>query len=591
MGLFSSRSSHKASRKPPDDVVASLSHPLGRNASASSSGPNLGLDKLDKYQRQVYTCILLDQADHLGDDADDGNIVGKMEDEGSGGSDSESDTDSDDDNDDDDEATKARKKAKREAKKDALKQQANKSTIGFPPKYTSLAPLAPRYRIVPREEEGHEKLPGYKSHIFREGLLERKVELDTPFDGASNRKWMHVHVELNNTKLSIYSVSSRIGRNSKKYTDSLTDKSYKIKQLIKVYSLQYADVGLASDYDKKSNCIRIRAEGEQFLLAAATELDCVEWARNLMMGTEISLPLEERKLPKLRSIPRRRHGRRRREELEEQRMSRDLMLRPYSSRMSAVSLSSTVSRPQSRPPARPRGSSSGTETGVSHFNRNHRSSVHFHTPAHPRRSSTPGLSHTTTHSSSMSGMPGLSGSSYMFDADWSEDEDFTANNNANNRNTSLRAPRSNESGAAPTSESSSVVLSPSTSAVSSGPDDDHNDDNQSSATSASVSAAIPSIQDPEVEEHDTESDDEADTNLLRPVNTQATTTSMTFTFGYKWNPAKLLPTQSALIKYARRCLAQLPEDTPWLNKKIVKDGAKYIVHERKLEKISQTVAN
>jgi hypothetical protein len=47
--------------------------------------------------------------------------------------------------------------------------------------------------------------------------------------------------------------------------------------LIKLYTLQHAESGLGSDYTKRKNIIRVRMEGEQFLLQARDVADVVEW--------------------------------------------------------------------------------------------------------------------------------------------------------------------------------------------------------------------------------------------------------------------------------------------------------------------------
>lgn len=49
------------------------------------------------------------------------------------------------------------------------------------------------------------------------------------------------------------------------------------KGLKRLYTLQRAESGLASDYFKRKNVIRIRMEGEQFLLQAPSVPAVVEW--------------------------------------------------------------------------------------------------------------------------------------------------------------------------------------------------------------------------------------------------------------------------------------------------------------------------
>jgi hypothetical protein len=61
-----------------------------------------------------------------------------------------------------------------------------------PPKYSHLVPTSPRFPVFPRDEEGVEQLPGYKSSIEMSGMLTRKMELLSPFDSAPSRNWHNI---------------------------------------------------------------------------------------------------------------------------------------------------------------------------------------------------------------------------------------------------------------------------------------------------------------------------------------------------------------------------------------------------------------
>lgn len=95
------------------------------------------------------------------------------------------------------------------------------------------------------------------------------------------------------------------------------------KDLLRTYSLQNAESGLASDYLKRKNVIRVRMEGEQFLLQARDVPAVIEWievchdydfqGRSLIIlwsrqgiqaATNISLDLDERPMPKGPMFPR-----------------------------------------------------------------------------------------------------------------------------------------------------------------------------------------------------------------------------------------------------------------------------------------------
>ncbi|KAK9381543.1 uncharacterized protein V2V93DRAFT_367224 [Kockiozyma suomiensis] len=90
---------------------------------------------------------------------------------------------------------------------------------------------------------------------------------------------------------------------------SLPADSFSPSHLLRSYTLQYAQIGLATDYKKKSNVIRVRAEGQQFLLLCADARECVEWTAAMQVACDLALPLDERTIPRFRSIPSRRHRR------------------------------------------------------------------------------------------------------------------------------------------------------------------------------------------------------------------------------------------------------------------------------------------
>ncbi|KAG1876874.1 hypothetical protein C8R48DRAFT_591354 [Suillus tomentosus] len=82
--------------------------------------------------------------------------------------------------------------------------------------------------------------------------------------------------------------------------------------LIRAYTLQHAESGLGNDYFKRKNVIRVRLEGEQFLLQAADVPSVVEWIEAFHAGTNIALDLDHRVMPKGPMFPRRRRRRNRR---------------------------------------------------------------------------------------------------------------------------------------------------------------------------------------------------------------------------------------------------------------------------------------
>ncbi|KAG5723964.1 hypothetical protein E4T56_gene11277 [Termitomyces sp. T112] len=81
------------------------------------------------------------------------------------------------------------------------------------------------------------------------------------------------------------------------------------KDLLRMYTMQNAESGLGNDYIKRKNVIRVRAEGEQFLLQAKDVADVVTWIEVLQASANIALDLDERLMPKGPLFPRRRRRR------------------------------------------------------------------------------------------------------------------------------------------------------------------------------------------------------------------------------------------------------------------------------------------
>ncbi|KAJ7163715.1 hypothetical protein C8R46DRAFT_998634 [Mycena filopes] len=81
--------------------------------------------------------------------------------------------------------------------------------------------------------------------------------------------------------------------------------------LIRAYTMQHAESGLGNDYVKRKHVIRVRLEGEQFLLQARDVGDVVDWIEGFHCATNIALDLDERIMPKGPLFPRRRRRRNR----------------------------------------------------------------------------------------------------------------------------------------------------------------------------------------------------------------------------------------------------------------------------------------
>lgn len=74
--------------------------------------------------------------------------------------------------------------------------------------------------------------------------------------------------------------------------------------LIKTYTLQYAECGLGLDYLKRRNVVRVKVEGEQFLVQGKDAIEVVAWIEGIQTGANVALDLDERPMPRGPLFPR-----------------------------------------------------------------------------------------------------------------------------------------------------------------------------------------------------------------------------------------------------------------------------------------------
>ncbi|GAA6048237.1 hypothetical protein JCM3770_006497 [Rhodotorula araucariae] len=229
-----------------------------------------------------------------------------------------------------------------------------------PPAYSSMyrqsGTGAPQV-IVPREEEGNEGLPPYSCAIHIEGYMPRKLEFTAPGIQARDRAWKRQYFVLHGTSIKIYRFDLRshpipgeedwsvvpaniagsdgppplhfhegeYGADQSPHGNRFSIEHAKAKAkdriiasatasaenaLVRHYSLQHAESGLAADYVKRKHVVRVRAEGEQFLLQAKDDRGVIDLIEALQAATNVSLDLDARPLPKFITLPRRRRRRR-----------------------------------------------------------------------------------------------------------------------------------------------------------------------------------------------------------------------------------------------------------------------------------------
>lgn len=185
-----------------------------------------------------------------------------------------------------------------------------------PPHYDSIPSVFFSLRfgnITPRVEEGREQLPKYTCGINMSAVFSKKCEFTGIGEKSTDRKWRKVLVTLHGTCLSIYNCTSPLLS-----IPSRPDLPSTVKKggLIRTYTLQYAEVGVASDYLKRKYTLRLRVETEQLLLSC-TELETmIRWVERIKWASDISLDLTERVEPVEVTLPRHLRRRRRRREDE-----------------------------------------------------------------------------------------------------------------------------------------------------------------------------------------------------------------------------------------------------------------------------------
>ncbi|KAL5117710.1 hypothetical protein ACEQ8H_004320 [Pleosporales sp. CAS-2024a] len=207
--------------------------------------------------------------------------------------------------------------------------------VGAPPPYAcatdpkTLRRLHDRTRTETHAARTTPRPPAYSPSVHISGVLGVKPELATPFDVAASREWFDAFVVLQGTQLSIYRVK----------LPGLFSKSCQPSpgKHIQSYSLQHAEVGVASDFKKtplipkspfahlvpastrprlyetdphlfepvREHAIRLRAETEQFLICTPTQETMLDWIEALCAAVDISPPIEDRSEPRYRTLPRR----------------------------------------------------------------------------------------------------------------------------------------------------------------------------------------------------------------------------------------------------------------------------------------------
>ncbi|KTB23375.1 PH domain-containing protein [Nakaseomyces glabratus] len=194
-----------------------------------------------------------------------------------------------------------------------------------------------------------EKPPAYHPTVYNVAIVSVKLEWLSPFEPSPNRSWRTFIMEINSTQINFYALEPEFHRlvknyynlkyddgakslakgilslgNSKKKNDNKivdTEPHWKRlnaklernyskylsdARLYRSFTLQYARMGIPTDYRKSAHALRLRCEAEQFLVAFDNVDDLINWSMYINMGISVALDLDCRQLPNYRVVPRRR---------------------------------------------------------------------------------------------------------------------------------------------------------------------------------------------------------------------------------------------------------------------------------------------
>ncbi|KAI7899341.1 uncharacterized protein BX663DRAFT_521372 [Cokeromyces recurvatus] len=186
-------------------------------------------------------------------------------------------------------------------------------TVAPPPSYDD--PLHPwalqipnyllnRIHVIPREEEGKEILPEYSCSVDKMTYMHVKCEFSKPNIRSKNRSWKDYYILVYGTQIMAYY------RNPRKKKNAVP---------VWKYTMQGAEVSVASDYTKFRHVIRLKIEdGPQFLFTMLTETEKNEWINIIESSIHISSDLDMRKMPQFTTFRRRRRHQRSSQTTEQQ---------------------------------------------------------------------------------------------------------------------------------------------------------------------------------------------------------------------------------------------------------------------------------
>ncbi|KAK3069554.1 hypothetical protein LTR53_012022 [Teratosphaeriaceae sp. CCFEE 6253] len=178
---------------------------------------------------------------------------------------------------------------------------------------------------APRHGEARDTLPKYTCTVQAEGKLLLQLESVNPLHGISESEWREVYMVLRGTLLTVHRV-----------------KDGGAGKILRSYTLQHAEIGLAPDSQHvvlvpqtrlahiipasarkkawqrdpdmfravRQTILRLRVEGDQLLLADASEDKIHDLVNTISAAIDISCDINERSIPRQCTVPRRRRRQR-----------------------------------------------------------------------------------------------------------------------------------------------------------------------------------------------------------------------------------------------------------------------------------------
>lgn len=125
--------------------------------------------------------------------------------------------------------------------------------------------------------------PDYRNSFDESAHVLLKPELSNPTTQWPHRQWYQIVLQLQGTQILLRQKSGLL----------LCDRPL---------SLQGAQVGLATDYHKKTFVFRMRVEGYQFLCATASFAATISWVDVLNAAIDVSADLDEREEPTYKTM-------------------------------------------------------------------------------------------------------------------------------------------------------------------------------------------------------------------------------------------------------------------------------------------------